>query len=130
MVDLGSPAARASPNICGMDEAVQAYVDNVAPENRALFDRVHRLVLEVHPEAQLAISYKMPSYQVGKRRIYVGAWQHGVSLYGWGGDRDGGFAARHPELLSGRATIRLRAADADALSDDELRDLFRAALAP
>lgn len=113
-----------------VDEAVQVYVNDIAPENRPLFDRVHRLVLEVHPEAAVALSYKMPSYQVGKRRIYVGAWQHGISMYGWGEDRDGGFSARHPELLSGRATLRLRTRDAGAIPDNELRDLIRAALAP
>ncbi|MGH2719048.1 MAG: DUF1801 domain-containing protein [Actinomycetota bacterium] len=113
-----------------MDEAVQAYIDAILAEHRPLFDRVHGLVLEVHPEAIIALSYKMPSYQVGKRRIYAGAWQHGVSLYGWGQDRDGGFSARHPELLSGRATIRLRTGEADGIGDDELRALIRAALAP
>ncbi|HWD09032.1 MAG TPA: DUF1801 domain-containing protein [Actinomycetota bacterium] len=109
---------------------MQAYVDNIAPESRALFDRVHRLVLEVHPEATVALSYKMPSYRVGKRRIYVGAWRHGISMYGFGQDRDGGFSARHPEMLSGRATLRLRTRDAGAIPDNELRDLIRAALAP
>jgi hypothetical protein len=41
---------------------------------------------------------------------------------------DAGFTDRHPELLSSKGTIKLRAGDADALGDDELRDLFRAAL--
>jgi len=114
-----------------MDDAVRGYVDALSARNRALFDRVHGLILDVHPDAIVALSYKMPSYQVGSRRIYVGVWQHGVSLYGWGGDRDAGFTARHPDLISGRATIRLRSGPAaDAIDDDELRDLFRAALAP
>jgi len=36
-----------------------------------LFDRLHRLVLRLHPEATLVLSYKMPTYKVGKRRLYI-----------------------------------------------------------
>jgi hypothetical protein len=55
-------------------------------------------------------------------------WRHGVSIYGWQQGRDAGFTARHPELKSGKGTIRLRPEDAAAIGDDELRDLVRAAL--
>lgn len=75
-------------------------------------------------------SYKMPTYVVGARRLHVGAWKHGLSLYGWGHGRDAGFAARHPELDSGKGTLRLSHSAAGALPDEELRDLLRAALAP
>ena len=34
-----------------MDDAVRAYIDAIAPQHRPLFDRLHRLVLEAHPEA-------------------------------------------------------------------------------
>lgn len=85
-----------------MDDSVQAYIDGIDPEHRPLFDRLHRLILAVHPEAAVVISYRIPTYKVGRRRLHVGAWQHGVSLYGWGQDRDDGFTTRHPELRSGR----------------------------
>src|SRR6516225_2709839 len=85
-----------------MDEAVRAYIDVIAPEYRALFDRLHRLILAAHPDAALALSYQIPTYRVGNRRLYVGAWQHGLSVYGWQADRDAGFSARHPELKAGK----------------------------
>ncbi len=110
-----------------MDD-VQSYIEAIPPEHRPVFDRVHRLVTEVHPDAALLLSYKMPTFRVGKRNLYVGAWKHGVSLYGWGAGHDGGFADRHPELLSGRGTIRMRPEDAEGITDDELRDLARAVL--
>ena len=113
-----------------MDESVREYIDAVEEAYRPLFDRVHRLIMAAHPDADVVLSYQIPTYKVGKRRLYVGAWQHGISLYGWGRDRDGGFAARHPELLSGRGTIRLRPRDAAALPDGELDALIRAALLP
>jgi len=113
-----------------MDEAVQRYIDDIEPASRALFDRVHRLIMDAHPEATVGLSYQIPTYRVGQRRLYLGAWKHGVSLYGWGTDRDAGFAERHPDLLSGKATLRLRHDSAGAIPDAELRDLARAALSP
>lgn len=112
-----------------MPSHVQEYIDDIPAEHRPLFDRLHRLIVQAQPEAELVWSYQMPTFRVGKRRLFVAAWQHGISLYGWGEDRDGGFSSRHPELLSGKATIRLRPEDAADISDDEFLGLARAALA-
>lgn len=107
---------------------VRGYIEAIPEEHRPLFDRLHRLVLEVCPETDLVISYKIPTYKVGRRRLFLAAWRHGLSIYGWGEGRDGGFAARHPQLKSGRGTIQLRPQDAAGIPDDEFRDLVRAVL--
>ncbi|HET8788843.1 MAG TPA: DUF1801 domain-containing protein [Actinomycetes bacterium] len=111
-----------------MDDAVRDYIDAIPSEHRPLFDRLHRLVLEARPDAAVVLSYQIPTYKVGRRRLFLGVWRHGVSVYGWQEGRDAGFSERHPELKSGKGTIRLRPADAAGISDDELRDLARAAL--
>jgi hypothetical protein len=111
-----------------MDEAVRDYIDAIAPEHRPLFDRLHRLVLEEHPDAAVVLSYKIPTYKVGHRRLFLGVWKHGVSIYGWGERRDAGFTARHPELKTSKGTIQLRPDDAAGIPDSEFRDLVRAAL--
>jgi uncharacterized protein YdhG (YjbR/CyaY superfamily) len=116
------------PGTGRVDDAVLGYIDELDPQHRPLFNRVHRLILSVHPEAHVVMSYKMPSYKVGRRRLYMGAWQHGVSIYGWRQDRDGGFVARHPELKTSKGTIQLRSRDADAIPDDEILALVGAAL--
>ena len=109
------------------DEAVQSYRDEMDSEYRPLFDRLHRLITGVCPDAGLALSYGMPTYRIGRHRLNVGVWQHGLSLY-VSPNRDGGFSARHPELASGRGTIKLKPADAAAIPDAEFQDLIRAAL--
>jgi len=63
-----------------MDDAVRRYIDGIAPENRPLFDRIHRLVLEAHPDAVVVLSYQIPTYKLGQRRLFVGAWRHGISI--------------------------------------------------
>ena len=111
-----------------MDDAVRDYMAAITPEHRPLFDRIHRLILEAHPEAETVLSCKIPTYKVGRRRLYVGALRHGLSIYGYGHGHDAGFTTRHPELVTGKGTIRLRPEGAESIHDEELRDLAREAL--
>jgi hypothetical protein len=111
-----------------VDEAVQAYIDGIAAEHRPLFDRLHRLILRADPSVAAVLSYRMPTYKLGGQRLYLGAWRHGMSIYGWRQDQDGGFVARHPALKTSTGTIRLRPEDAADISDEEFLGLVRGAL--
>lgn len=111
-----------------MDPAVIDYVNAIPPEQRALFDRIHRLILEACPEAQVVLSYKMPTYRLGARRLHLAVWKHGVSLYGWNQHGDGGFTARHPDMQTSTGTIRVRTDAGAAIPDQDFRDLARAVL--
>jgi uncharacterized protein YdhG (YjbR/CyaY superfamily) len=119
-----------SDNSKGVDAAVRDYIDRIDARHRALFDRVHELILAAYPEAAVGISYRMPTYRVGSRRLYLGVWQHGISLYGWPQGQDDGFTTRHPNLRSSKGTIRIRPQDAAGITDDDLAGLVRAALGP
>jgi uncharacterized protein YdhG (YjbR/CyaY superfamily) len=114
----------------GIDEAVQRYIDGIAPEYRPLFDRLHRLILAVHPEAAVGLSYNIPTYTVGDRRLHVGVWKHGLSIYGWQQGSDDAFTSRHPELKTSKGTLQLRPEEAAAIPDEELSDLVSVALEP
>ena len=92
-----------------------------------MFDRLHQLILATCPDAEVVLSYGMPTYRIGPRRLNIGSWKHGLSIY-VSPKRDGGFSARHPELAAGKGTIKLKPGDAARLTDAELRDLIRAAL--
>ncbi|MGH2363536.1 MAG: DUF1801 domain-containing protein [Chloroflexota bacterium] len=107
---------------------MQAYIEGIAPEFRPLFDRLHGLIVSALPDVSVVLSYQMPTYKMGQRRIHLAAWKHGISMYGSQPDRDAGFTARHPELKFGKATIRLRPEDAAAIPDAELAALLHAAL--
>jgi hypothetical protein len=54
----------------------------------------------------------MPTYVVGERRLHVGVWKHGLSLYGWSADRSGGFCERYPNLCGDEGTLKLLHEDA------------------
>jgi Domain of unknown function (DU1801) len=110
-----------------VDEVVRRYRDEVDTEYRPVFDRLHRLIVAACPGAEVVLSYGMPAYRIGRRRLNVGVWKHGLSLY-VSPNRDGGFSARHPELAAGKGTIKLSPGDAARIPDAELQDLVRAAL--
>lgn len=107
---------------------VADYIEAIPPGHRPLFDRVHRLILEACPDAEVVLAYKMPTYKVGKRRLHMATWKHGVSIYGWKAHGDGGFTRRHPDLQTSTGTIQLRADGGPMISDDEIRSLARSAL--
>jgi uncharacterized protein YdhG (YjbR/CyaY superfamily) len=110
-----------------MDDEVQRYLDGVDSEYRAVFDRLQGLIVGMCPEAELVLSYGMPTYRIGRRRLNIGVWKHGVSVY-VSPKRDGGFSARHPELVAGKGTIKLRPDDAASIPDAEFQELILAAL--
>ena len=110
-----------------MDDAVRGYRDGIADEHQPVFDRLHRLIIGAFPDAEVVLSYGMPTYRIGRRRLNIAAWKHGLSLY-VSPRRDAGFSARHPELSAGKGTIKLTAADAARIPDAEFQDLVRAAL--
>jgi len=119
-----------------LDADVRGYIDAIPAAHRPLFDRLHRLILSGGPgggpvggrDVTVVLAYKMPTYRAGDRRVHLGVWKHGVSVYGWRKDDDGGFVDRHPALKISTGTIRLRPEDAAGISDEEFAGLFRGAL--
>jgi hypothetical protein len=111
-----------------MDAATKAYIDDIGPENRPLFDRVHGLIVGAFPDVEVGISYQMPVYRRAGRSMNVGVWKHGVSIYGWGDPASLSILERHPELSSGRGTLRITREVADDIADAELVELVRGAL--
>src|SRR5688500_10221822 len=103
-----------------MRDDVAAYISRIDAERRTLFDRVHRLVLEVRPDAEVVLSYKMPTYVSGSCRLHVGVWKHGLSFYGWELGRDAELVQRHPSWDSGKGTLKLPVDQAAEVSDEEL----------
>ena len=93
-----------------------------------MFDRFERLIFAAFPEATATLSYRMPTYKVGKHRLFVGVFKHGISIYGWRQGRADAFLARHPSLKTSKGTIQLRPEDAARVTDAELGELVFAAL--
>jgi len=111
-----------------VDPAAQTYVDGLADDTRPLFDRIHQLIVGEYTAIGIGISYKMPVYRRANRSLNVGAWKHGVSIYGFPDEGALSILEGHPERFSGKGTLRITHAVADDISDEELIQLVRSAL--
>ena|SRR5437870_2304387 len=106
-----------------MDPAVQSYIDAIPPEKRLLFDRLQSLILELYPDAQVYISYKIPTYKIGSRRVYLGLWKSGVSLHAVEVEP---FKQRHPSVKTGRGSLNFKLTD--DLPEADTRDVIKRAI--
>jgi hypothetical protein len=106
-----------------MDLAVQRYVDAIPATHRPLFDRLQALILGLYPQAEVGISYGIPTYRVGGRRVYLGLWKGGVSLHAVD---VAPFKQRHPAIKTGKGSLNFKLTD--TLPEAEVQDVIRAAL--
>jgi uncharacterized protein YdhG (YjbR/CyaY superfamily) len=91
-----------------MDPAVQSYIETIPESHRPLFDRLQSLILGLYPNAEIVISYGIPTYKVGRRRVYLGLWKGGVSLHAVPVEA---FKQRHPAIKTGKGSLNFKVTD-------------------
>jgi hypothetical protein len=106
-----------------MEPAVQRYIDEIPESHKPLFDRLQSVILECYPDAEIVISYKIPTYKVGRGRVYLGLWRGGVSLHAVSTDA---FKERHPTIKTGRGSLNFKLTD--ELPEADIRDVIRRAI--
>ena len=47
-----------------MEDAVRRYIDAIPTDKKPLFDRLHSLILDLYPAADIVLSYQIPTYKV------------------------------------------------------------------
>jgi uncharacterized protein YdhG (YjbR/CyaY superfamily) len=95
-----------------------------SPSRRGLYSIACRLcILDLYPEAEVYISYQMPTYKVGKARVYLGLWKSGVSLHAVSVET---FTERHPSIKTGRGSLNFKVTD--ELPDADIRDVVKQAI--
>jgi uncharacterized protein YdhG (YjbR/CyaY superfamily) len=117
-----------SPSAATRAASVQTYIDAVPSPHRPTLARLMGVITELRPDLTPRLSYNMLCWKTGTNQLFVAAWKHGLSVYGWPQDRELALTQRHPELRIGKGTIRLTPTDAAEVTDDELLDLVRATL--
>lgn len=85
---------------------VAAWIADVPPEHRGLFDTLHYLILDTLPAAKVALSYNMPTYKIGSQRVSLAHWKGGVTLCTTTAEPVADFRRRHPQFGGGKVTIQ------------------------
>jgi uncharacterized protein YdhG (YjbR/CyaY superfamily) len=60
---------------------IDDYIAPFPPEVRATLERIRQTVRAAVPEAEEAISYRMPTFKLGGVLIYFAAFQHHIGVY-------------------------------------------------
>ncbi len=105
---------------------VQAYIDAVPATSRAQFDRLHEIIMDELPDAEVVISYQMPLYKVGKRHVGLNASRPtGVTLTATSPDHIEPFRQRYPQFPTNKASIPFQLDD--ELPEEGIREVIRRA---
>lgn len=105
---------------------VQAYIDDVPSSHRAQFDRLHAIIMDELPDADVVISYKMPLYKVGRRHVGLNSGRpDGVTLTTTSPDHIEQFRRDHPAFPTNKTSIPFKLGD--DLPEDGIREVIRRA---
>jgi uncharacterized protein YdhG (YjbR/CyaY superfamily) len=61
---------------------VDEYIENAPKDSQTKLREIRRAIKEAAPDATERISYGMPSYIKGRRRVYFGVAKAHIGLYG------------------------------------------------
>jgi uncharacterized protein YdhG (YjbR/CyaY superfamily) len=109
-----------------MDEAVERYLDAIPAEQKPLFDRLQSLILGLYPEAEIVISYQIPTYKARGGRVSLGLWKNGVSLYTTDPQYIERFRSEHPTIKAGKASLNFKLSD--ELPEKDLGEVIKRAI--
>jgi uncharacterized protein YdhG (YjbR/CyaY superfamily) len=109
-----------------VDEAVQRYVDAIPAEQRPLFERLQALILELYPDAEVVLSYQIPTYKAKGGRVSLGLWKEGVSLYTTDPEHIAAFKPKHRGVKTGKASLNFRLTD--DLPEQDVREVIERAM--
>ena len=85
--------------------SVDEYLSRLPARTREAVDAIRRIAAEALPDVSESISYDMPTFSVGGRRVvHIGGWAQHVSLYP--APADEGLLAELTPYLSGRGTLK------------------------
>lgn len=87
------------------------YIEAVPEDRKPLFERLHALILSLYPDAEVVLSYGVPTYRAKTGWVALGYRKDGVSLYTCGAHHLAAFKAKHPKIKTGTGCINLRTGD-------------------
>jgi len=94
-----------------MDREVQRYFDAVPQERRPLVHALHEMIMGLYPNAQVVMSYKIPTYKAKSGWVALANQKHYVSLYTCGPHHIAELKAKYPAVKTGTGCINLKLTD-------------------
>ena len=109
-----------------MDERVQRFINEIPADKKPMFNELQELILSMYPNAEITISYGVPTYKTGTGWVALGDWKGGVSVYPHGRQPVAAFRKKHPEIKTSAGTINLKINE--AIPVDDIKEAIRHAM--
>ena len=100
-----------------IDKAAKAYFAAIPEDRKPAVDMLHKLVVDLFPEAEITMGYRMPTYRVGEGWVALANQKSYVSLYTCGYHHIADFKIKHPKIKTGKGCINFKNADEIPLKD-------------
>ncbi len=91
-----------------VNKEVKRYIDAVSPERKRLLEQLHAIILGLYPDADVDMSYRMPTYKAKDGWVAIANQKHYVSLYTCGAHHIAEFKKQHPKIKTGTSCINLK----------------------
>jgi uncharacterized protein YdhG (YjbR/CyaY superfamily) len=90
-----------------MVATIDAYVETLAPAQRAVMQQARAVLAAALPEAVETISYQLPTWKIaGRAVVYFAVWKNHAALYPGAADAVVAFADELAPYEQSRGTIR------------------------
>jgi uncharacterized protein YdhG (YjbR/CyaY superfamily) len=94
-----------------MDQEVQRFIDAVPEERKPLFDKLRALIMDLYPNAEVLIWYRILTFRAKSGWVALANQKHYVTLYTNSADHIAGFKAEYPSIKTGKACINFKMTD-------------------
>jgi uncharacterized protein YdhG (YjbR/CyaY superfamily) len=94
-----------------MKAEVQRYLDALPDERKSLVDKLHAVILDLYPEAEIDMTYRMPTYKAKEGWVAIANQKHYVSLYTCGAHHLAEFKRKYPGIKTGKGCINFKLTD-------------------
>ena len=94
-----------------VDPSVRKFVEAVSDERRSLYDKLEQVILGMYPEAEVVITYGIPTYKAKAGRVGLGYWKEGVSFYPFSGTYLDEFRSNYPAIKASKGTLNFKVSD-------------------
>ena len=91
-----------------MHPDVEHYFEALPADRKPLMTQLHGIIVGLFPEADVNLSYRMPTYRVGDGWVSLASQKHYVSLYTCGAHHLAEFKTQHPEIRTGKGCINFK----------------------
>ena len=94
-----------------MTSEFRRYLAAIPKDKKRFFLRLHDLILGLYPDAEVGLSYQIPTYRAKSGWVALGHGKRGVSLYTNGPSHIADFKTRHPAIQTGKACLNFKITD-------------------